>query len=81
MMALYEMITVHRRAANYKLINNRISDTEYKFEQIFLHVIKSDWKLPVLCIHEKMKRDRNREEEKNQTICHERVLKQKCWAT
>lgn len=34
-MALYEMITVYRRAANYKLINNRISDTEYKFEHIF----------------------------------------------
>lgn len=25
---MYEMITVHRHAANYKLINNRISDTE-----------------------------------------------------
>lgn len=25
---MYEMITVHRHAANYELINNRISDTE-----------------------------------------------------
>lgn len=40
---MVQMITVHSRsrAANYKLINNRISDTEYKFKHIFLHIIKT----------------------------------------
>lgn len=75
MMAWYEMITVHRRAANYKLINNRISDTEYKFEYIFLYVIKR-----LLTV-------KNTSEKKymytknNSVDCHERMLKQKCWAT
>lgn len=75
LMAVYEVITVHRHAANYKLINNRIPDTGYEFERILLHMGWFSSNAWLSNIKPSRKNANN-----NILNCHERTLEQKCWA-